>query len=945
MFGHGYMERAAVRALPTTRGHNVAATTWLCGLFLMMLCFAFPGAAHSATYYVSVSGNDSSAGTSSAPWRTIQHAVYTVSPGDTVMINDGTYSESVKLDEMQKGSSTVTLQAINARKVILSPGGSNGFYDDYAPLQNIKFVGLKINSGRVGMQFSVGGNGIEINNCEITGFIEGIRIPQGQNIHILDCYVHDNQNGVLLGVKDVSGIQNILVERTTSGNNNNGGNSDGFMVEGMCTNLVFRDCVAYGSGDTGFDCKPDATILERCKTYNNNGWGVKFWGNGSKAINCITYGNKIDGFGCSGDTLSFIGCTLGPNTGDGIRLETSNVGTCTVRDCIFYNTDLYCFASSLPKEDYNCYYNTSGGYVIRLGSTTYTPSQVQSHSSGIGSHDIGKDPAFVGAGSANYALTNSSPCIGAGIADSLLTVDFNNKTRLNPPDMGAIANGTGGGGGTPAVPTAPTGVSITNGSKSDTTTDLTAVATGSTCSTPGTITYQYQWARSTDGGTTWSAWGWTGATLPSSSLVDGQVWKAHACATIDGTNYSAWKESATCTISSGTATLAAPTAVSVTPTSPADTDNLTATATGGGKAGSTPSYEYQWAKSTNGGSTWGAWGNSGSILLGSSTTPGDMWKAQARAIDGTNYSAWTASAPVTIAGAGGTVVPPPTSVTITPSNPTDADNLMAGARGGGLVSTDTYQTQWARSTNGGSTWGAWTAGTGTLPASSTFPGDSWKAHMRVVHGTDYSVWTESQVVSIPGGSTSKAPTSVVVTPASPADGNDLVVTDSPAAPAGVTYTYQWHRSTNGGTTWGAWGHNGSRLAATYTKVGDQWQARSRAVTSTTHSDWVLSNIVTIGGSGTGTTGVKVTISPSSPADGQNLVINASGTYSNGKALEFEYYFSRSTDGGATWEGWNYGGQTLSASETHVGEMWRAEAQGYDGSAWGPWVTSAPVTIH
>ncbi|WP_051859682.1 right-handed parallel beta-helix repeat-containing protein [Streptomyces xanthophaeus] len=54
------------------------------------------GTAHAAarTYFVSPSGNDSNAGTSTqAPFRTLQKAADSVEPGDTVSIMNGTYSE------------------------------------------------------------------------------------------------------------------------------------------------------------------------------------------------------------------------------------------------------------------------------------------------------------------------------------------------------------------------------------------------------------------------------------------------------------------------------------------------------------------------------------------------------------------------------------------------------------------------------------------------------------------------------------------------------------------------------------------------------------------------------------------------------------------------------------------------------------------------------------
>ncbi len=54
--------------------------------------------AQAATYYLSPSGNDSNAGSTSAPWQTIQHAVDTVAPGDTIILKSGTYAGYVGID-------------------------------------------------------------------------------------------------------------------------------------------------------------------------------------------------------------------------------------------------------------------------------------------------------------------------------------------------------------------------------------------------------------------------------------------------------------------------------------------------------------------------------------------------------------------------------------------------------------------------------------------------------------------------------------------------------------------------------------------------------------------------------------------------------------------------------------------------------------------------------
>jgi len=50
-----------------------------------------------ATFFVSTTGNDANAGTSSAPWRTIQHAANSVHAGGTVQVLGGVYNESVTI--------------------------------------------------------------------------------------------------------------------------------------------------------------------------------------------------------------------------------------------------------------------------------------------------------------------------------------------------------------------------------------------------------------------------------------------------------------------------------------------------------------------------------------------------------------------------------------------------------------------------------------------------------------------------------------------------------------------------------------------------------------------------------------------------------------------------------------------------------------------------------
>lgn len=96
-------------------------------------------------------------------------------------------------------------------------------------------------------------------------------------------------------------------------------------------------------------------------------------------------------------------------------------------------------------------------------------------------------------------------------------------------------------------PSAPTRVRITpteprDGSR------LVAVAEGSTDADPAdTITYEYEWSRSRDGGVSWCCWGWAGSSVPGSETLPGERWKARARAS-DGDVQSEWVESQRVTI-------------------------------------------------------------------------------------------------------------------------------------------------------------------------------------------------------------------------------------------------------------------------------------------------------------------------------------------------------------------------------------------------------------
>src|SRR5262249_8647071 len=64
-------------------------------------------------------GKDDAAGSEKAPWRTINHALKQLSPGDTLYLRGGTYREHVYCAVAGKPDSPITIRAYPGERVIV----------------------------------------------------------------------------------------------------------------------------------------------------------------------------------------------------------------------------------------------------------------------------------------------------------------------------------------------------------------------------------------------------------------------------------------------------------------------------------------------------------------------------------------------------------------------------------------------------------------------------------------------------------------------------------------------------------------------------------------------------------------------------------------------------------------------------------------------------------
>ncbi|MEN6402817.1 MAG: S8 family serine peptidase, partial [Armatimonadia bacterium] len=281
---------------------------------------------------------------------------------------------------------------------------------------------------------------------------------------------------------------------------------------------------------------------------------------------------------------------------------------------------------------------------------------------------------------------------------------------------------------------------------------------------------------------------------------------------------------------------------------------------------------------------------------------------------------------------------PPSSVAISPAEPTGDDNLVATAEGSidPDGTTPSYLYEWAKWDSGLGDWGAWGSPGQTLDKSKTAPGDQWKARAQATDGQAASIWVESASVTV-SNATPTVPTKVTITPAKPTGDDNLTATaEGSTDPDGTTptYSYEWSKWDPDTSLWSEWGYAGAVVDKSLTASGEKWKARAKATDGSSSSAWLESASVTIDNTAP-TAPTTVTISPYMPGR-EDMKATASGAADlNQDTLTYQYQWSKKGTDGA-WEGWIYKGDTLAGAYVRVNEIWGVRARAYDGSVYGPW---------
>ncbi|MBU6488534.1 MAG: right-handed parallel beta-helix repeat-containing protein [Burkholderiales bacterium] len=303
----------------------------------------------ASAHYVSTSGNDASPGTSTSPWRTIQHAANAASAGDTVYVRAGTYNESVTVNVSGSASGGyITFQNYPGETAIVDgtglvpASGQSGLFN-IIDRSYIKIVGFEIRN------YATASTARVPLGVWITGASTNIQILSNHIHHIANTAQSTNANAMGLAAYG-SNATSAISQLTIDGNQIDHltlGSSESLTVDGnvqnwTITNNVVHDTNNIGIAAIGFEgvSSSTATDLARDGTISGNTvYNITSYGNPA-------YGNSYgaDGIYCDGCTRVTIERNVVHNVDFGVEVASEHANKLssyvTVRSNLIYANNL-----------------------------------------------------------------------------------------------------------------------------------------------------------------------------------------------------------------------------------------------------------------------------------------------------------------------------------------------------------------------------------------------------------------------------------------------------------------------------------------------------------------------------------------------------------------------------------------------------------------------------
>ncbi len=445
------------------------------------------GTAVGRTFYVAPNGDNANLGTQEQPWATPGYGSRQLAPGDTLVILDGRYVLSeYNADIITPPSGTpsawITIKGEEGHRPVLAGRDNLLTAIDLSGVQYVRVENLEITHDDTATgEAAWFRDGVEILGAPSAHIVLrdltihhidefGINIQDVEDLQIVNCRVEYCGFGAMGGPAGEDGGWRNAVTRgcslSWSGHYYQGGDGshrpydrpDGFGIEPSQGPILIEDTVAEHNYGDGLDSKAAHTTIRRAVVANNSCDGVKLWGANSRIENALIYG-RGDG---DPEPSPWAAIVIEPEEHANARFEIVNVTVddflgqnylmyvqydhpdvpahLTIRNTIFSGRGpecpIYIGTASTLVADHNLFYLLQNEVILNHGEATYTCADIAA----LGEGNLCGDPRFVRPAwgePGDYHLQAGSPAVDAGSVDGAPTVDLEDRSRDEPPDVGA----------------------------------------------------------------------------------------------------------------------------------------------------------------------------------------------------------------------------------------------------------------------------------------------------------------------------------------------------------------------------------------------------------------------------------------------------------------------------------------------------------------------------
>jgi parallel beta-helix repeat protein len=433
-----------------------------------------PAQAFAGTYYVATNGNDSAAGSSSAPWKTLQHAANVANPGSTVIVRAGTY-KGFTLSRSGTPSNPIVFQNDRYTRPTIDGARQVGYVVYLDHVHDVKLTGFTITGANAfmgaGLEADYSSNLVIGYNVVRNNRDVGIHLYQSSNVTVRSNEVKYNSVGIEVKYSgggdrienNVVHDQNSMVVNDAAPYNDNGAVGINFLkTTGALTatgNTLYNNRAPshdYGYDGGAFEIYGASNVTITGNTSWNNQDILETGTDGAQCSNNVFTRNVAWGASTApvGNALGvMLRCAqnmlIANNTFSDIDywmfdINTTSGYSASIGGLRILNNVLtqdshkiYAIGADIPGSvsiDYNLVYSYDNSIIASVSGRGNATSQAQFRQwTGYDAHGRQGNPDFQNRGGHDFHLAAGSPAINAGVAINGVTNGYNGSA----PDMGA----------------------------------------------------------------------------------------------------------------------------------------------------------------------------------------------------------------------------------------------------------------------------------------------------------------------------------------------------------------------------------------------------------------------------------------------------------------------------------------------------------------------------